>query len=372
MEKELINRNNLHKGWIDYLRIFACFLVVLTHVSSVYEYGDNVGISIMIATRPCVPLFVMITGVLLFPLKDSNLSLAKFYKKRLGRYALPLFFWSIVILFIIYIINEYFSGVPFKEMFTWHQLKTKGIIRYATLWIISINDFTGCYWYLYMLLGLYFVIPMLNSWMKSASKRDLQCFLMVWIFTLFIPYIRIYAAYKQFDFVFGEYHWNAYGMFYYVSGFIGYLVAGHYFMKYPINLNSIKNRVLLTISYLIGLIAGFAIYYSVINIKENYIEYLDALFQFCGINTFMMTFPIFVIFRNLKINSGKGIRMLANMTFGIYLTHIAFEKVICGIFPPYNYPKVLYIIICSILTFIFSSLFCRILWQWKVTRKLIS
>ena len=44
--------------------------------------------------RCCVPLFVMMTGVLLLPVKTG---LAGFYRKRIGRILAALVFWSVVL-----------------------------------------------------------------------------------------------------------------------------------------------------------------------------------------------------------------------------------------------------------------------------------
>ena len=45
------------------------------------------------AVRCCVPLFVMMTGVLLFPVRNG---MSEFYKKRIGRIVVPLIFWSVI------------------------------------------------------------------------------------------------------------------------------------------------------------------------------------------------------------------------------------------------------------------------------------
>ena len=69
---ELKKKENI--GWIDLLRITACFLVVFAHCCDPFvarfDTDRNTflqGCALGSAVRSCVPLFVMMTGVLLFP-----------------------------------------------------------------------------------------------------------------------------------------------------------------------------------------------------------------------------------------------------------------------------------------------------------------
>lgn len=88
-------------GWIDLLRVLACFLVVFSHCCDpfvavfdsdrpTFLYGCFSGSLV----RCCVPLFVMMTGVLLLPVRTDT---AVFYRKRIGRILLALIFWSVAL-----------------------------------------------------------------------------------------------------------------------------------------------------------------------------------------------------------------------------------------------------------------------------------
>lgn len=81
--------------WLDVLRLCAIFMVICIHCSDPFNvspearsnpefnlWGGIYGSFL----RPCVPLFVMITGILLLPVK---MSFEDFYKKRLLRIAVP-------------------------------------------------------------------------------------------------------------------------------------------------------------------------------------------------------------------------------------------------------------------------------------------
>ena len=90
-----------HLGWIDLLRVLACFLVVLSHCCDPFVAQFDADRSAFLTgmftgstVRCCVPLFVMMTGVLLLPVQTG---MSAFYRKRIGRIALPLVFWSLAL-----------------------------------------------------------------------------------------------------------------------------------------------------------------------------------------------------------------------------------------------------------------------------------
>lgn len=80
---------------LDLLRVIACYLVIHQHASEFFYIGDNgtvvigentlkIGIMTSIA-RISVPLFVMISGYLLLPVKDTT---HDFLKKDLQEYSI--------------------------------------------------------------------------------------------------------------------------------------------------------------------------------------------------------------------------------------------------------------------------------------------
>ena len=96
---EINKRENI--GWIDLLRVTACFLVVFAHCCDPFVARFDTdrptflqGCALGSAVRCCVPLFVMMTGVLLFPVRNG---MSEFYKKRIGRIVVPLIFWSVML-----------------------------------------------------------------------------------------------------------------------------------------------------------------------------------------------------------------------------------------------------------------------------------
>ncbi len=82
-------------------------------------------------------------------------------------------------------------------------------------------------WFIYMLLGIYLIMPVLSPWLERVSRREEEVFLGIWLFTTLF-----WHAHEIFGDVFGECWWNPYPLFYYVSGYVGYVVMAHYIRKY--------------------------------------------------------------------------------------------------------------------------------------------
>ena len=109
----------------------------------------------------------------------------------------------------------------------------------------NFNYAAGHLWFVYMLVGLYLIMPLLSPWAEKVGRKELQAYLGIWLFTTMIPLFRSWlggpapAVYgptgipnlAQYP-LWGEASWNAYGLFYYLSGFVGYMLLGLYFRKF--------------------------------------------------------------------------------------------------------------------------------------------
>lgn len=370
MEKERI-------AWVDLLKIIACFLVVFSHNCDPYVAVFDSDRSTFLAgvfsgslTRSSVPLFVMMTGVLLLP---TTRTMSQFYRRRIGRILPPLIFWSaaLPLLYCLYINRIPLSTNPAINPADYTLFET---LRRAVTFIFNFNYTTTPLWYLYMLIGLYLIIPLLNAWLVQATRKELRLFLSVWFITLFIPYIKMFAPvlgyagnYGNMG-IFGICDWNEYGTFYYISGFIGYLVLAYYLVTYPLKISLAK-----TLLYGIPLfLTGYAITsFGFIEVQRYYpgnYAYLEIIWFFTGINVFMMTLPIFVIIQKLPVHPNKWLTRAASLTFGIYLCHFFFVQVGYDMLTPLTLPVPVKIILGAIFAFSVSAILVAVMKQWRPTR----
>ncbi len=319
-------------GWIDALRVFAILLVVLSHCCDNYTalYGIDDGGYLLGAAfgslvRPCVPLFAMMTGVLLLPVK-RDITLGAFYRKRIGRLIMPLIFWSLALPIANYLAFNYVWPEPANHSLV-GPFNVHNLVNHLYTWVLNFNYDTTPLWYLYMLIGIYLLLPIVSRWLDSANKKDIQLLLCVWAVSLLVPYIQIFAPSMGYEGnygnmgIWGVCSWNAFGSFYYVSGFIGYMILAYYLTKYPVNMSRIKLGVALSIMFIIGYAVTLVGYMSMMS-TANW-ALIELYWSFCSINVLMMTLPVFIVAQRSNINSRQWLTKLAVMSFGVYLCHFS-------------------------------------------------
>lgn len=379
-----MNERKRNIAWVDLLRIIACFLVVLSHCCDPFVASFNAdydrflqGCGMGSAVRCCVPLFAMMTGVLLFPVRGT---LGEFYGKRLKRLLVPLVFWSLAlpVAYFFYFRLVGPTASPSVDMSTFTADMT---LRKMLTFIFNFNYDTTPLWYLYMLVGLYLVIPVFSSWLDRAPRKDIKLFLIVWGITLFLPYIRMAAPllgylgnYGNMGLL-GECDWNAYGSFYYVSGFIGYLVLAHYLVKYPLQWSWSKLSAIGIPMFLIGYAITYGGYLLMNERFPGNYAYLEILWLFSGINVFMMTFPVFVAVQKCPVKSHPWLSRIASMTFGIYLCHFVFVQMGYDLYDrllPEGVPSLVKIWLNALTVFIVCYILVRIISSNRWTRRLVA
>ena len=367
-------------GWIDLLRVLACFLVVFAHSSDAFvaQFDNNrasflTGVFSGSFVRSCVPLFVMMTGVLLLPVKAD---LAAFYRKRIGRILVPLIFWSVVTPVLFFLYFTYVSPDTQNPLITPSQGIDSLWVKLYTF-IFNFNFDTVPMWYLYMLIGLYFIMPILSHWLQQASRKEIKLVLMLWGISLFIPYLKMAAPLLGYQGNYGNMglwgvcDWNDYGTFYYVSGFIGYLLLAYYLVKYPLDWSWKKMLAVTIPMFLVGYAVTSYGYVLTQNVFPGNYAYLEIVWYFAGINVFMMTFPVFVIIRKIKIPSVPWLSHLASLTFGIYLCHYVFVFICYDWFDMPSLPYFVRIILMASVAFSISTAIVWLMSKSRLTRRFI-
>lgn len=368
-------------GWIDLLRIIACFLVIVSHCCDPFvgQLNNNypeflTGVLIGSFVRPCVPLFVMMSAVLLLPV---NLDMRTFYSKRAKRLFFPFLFWSLVlpILYFVYVNSGIPMISPNIDLADYTLAET---LRKMYTFIFNFNYDTTALWYVYMLIGLYLFMPILSAWLKQADKRDIQYFLIFFMIGSSLLYIQVLAPYLGFQGyggnpgLWGVCDWNVYGTFYYFSGFIGYVVLAYYLVTYPFNW-SWKHTICTGVFLFL---VGYAITASVfINMQQHFpgdFTKLEIPWSFTGINVLLMTFGVFIIMQKLKIQSSPLLKKSAGLTYGIYLCHFIIVQMGYDlIYPNIPVPAFLKIILMAVFTFGISYAITWLMSLNKLTRRFV-
>ena len=217
--------------WIDWMRVAACLMVMVVHCTEPFYLGGEGSLILTESdawwvdffdtfVRACVPLFVVASSYLQFPLHYSSV---EFMRRRAVRVLVPFAVWSVVYACL--------WGEPVEN--------------FSSL-LLNFNYAAGHLWFVYMLLGLYLIMPLLSPWAERVSRSELQFYLAVCFLTTLVPFVRYLATEGDIPVIYGptgipnpaqyplwgEASWNAYGLLYYMSGFMGYLLLGLYLRKF--------------------------------------------------------------------------------------------------------------------------------------------
>ncbi len=360
----LSNQKNQHIVWLDVVRFIAMFTVVCCHCTDPFNFypgtAPNIGeIKLWGAIygsvlRPCVPLFVMITGALLLPVRGDT---STFYKKRIPRVFYPFLIWSVLYNLFPWItgllglnpqiILDFFPYAGEEVM----QQSFSVSLEYILMIPFNFSILAVHMWYIYLLIGLYLYLPVFSAWVEKASERAKLMFLLAWGVTLLLPYYYQFVS----NYLWGTCSWNSFGMLYAFAGFNGYLLLGHYLK----NLEwSLKKTLTIGIPmFAVGYAVTFLGFRHITALPEYTDEMLELFFTYCSLNVVMMTIPVFMLAKKVKVNSERMKKALANLTvcgFGIYMIHYFFTGPSVVLMRAINMPIGLQIPVAAILAFAVS------------------
>ena len=328
-------------AWVDWMRVIACLMVMTVHSTEPFYLGGEGSLILTQSdawwvslfdcfVRACVPLFVVASSYLQFPLHYNT---KEFLHRRAVRVLVPFVVWSVVYALV--------WGEPvqnFRDL------------------LLNFNYAAGHLWFVYMLLGLYLLMPLLSPWAERVGKRELQFYLLLCFLTTLIPFVRSLAGGTppviygpsgipnpaQYP-LWGEASWNAYGLFYYLSGFIGYLLLGLYLRRFSGDWSWGRTLAVALPCWLLGFAVCFGgfLWFVFRDAGGTFpIEGptgLAAVWETTWINdtagVFLMTVGWILVFRRITASGKFFHRILlpiSKASYGMYLSHMLVLAVVSG------------------------------------------
>ncbi len=296
---------------LDGLRCFAIYCVVIMHTAAgLLQFTGEaarwlMGSIFVAGTFFCVPALLMISGALLLrPLPpEKELSPAAFYKKRLPKLLIPLLAWS----FIYYVRNHFTMGISIYVPTFFKRLAT-----------VSLE---GHLWYMYMLLGVYMLLPFLRA-MDLPSRRPLAWWLVGLTFAFHIADFLSMAVWGL-----TLYHRLEEG---FLSVFVGYVILGYLLYSSPVP--SRRWTPLFLFLTLAGWAATVTLHYTQAFVHGDAAnKYLQQTSPFI----MLMTACLFQLCRQLpwqRLSDHWATRLasLSALSYGIYLSHILILQLLKG------------------------------------------
>ena len=244
----------------------------------------------------------------------EGVSMGQFYKRRFLRILPPM-----ACFFLLYSLLPLAWGGM-----TWEQ-------SLADLKLLPFNfpSMAGHLWFMYPLISLYLIIPVVSPWLERASAKDELIFLGLFGVSTFIPWIHRFIAPE----LWGECFWNGFTMLWYCSGYLGYLVMAHY-IRYHLNWSRRRKLIVGSICWFIGAaFTGWAFWYKGVPGGPIDTPTLEWAWEFCMPNVLIASFGAFLLFSCIRRKTTpKFISGLSKLTFGMYLMHMFFLSPIARLF----------------------------------------
>ena len=309
-----------------YIRITACLCIVLLHTlhASNDLFAGSMTLTDTLVTKSvqnlllwCVPCFLMVTGALLLE-PDREISIKKVFSK--------------------YVLRMVLALVMFTFLFRVLDMITNGEnISFATLmksWLTEM--LTGQswlpMWYLYLMIGIYAMIPVYRVIFSHASDAMLKYLTaVIMVFVSLVPLSGIMGIDLHF--------YIPTTMIYPVYIFLGRMI-------YTGQLKVSRHfAVILTVgcSIILVMLTYFKYMYGDITFSEGEMDSFNRmLLGYSSILTVGQSVGIFALMCGIRVKSKEASGLLLSLdkcTFGIYLTHMIFVMIVMKVLmvDPYQY-----------------------------------
>lgn len=318
---------------IDLLKSIACILVIINHTSSYLLINENYlpfyKIEFVLC-RIAVPIFIMCTGYLMCTkeLKGKDIL------KKILKVFIPLFL---------------LSGLIY-------------LLQHKTIDFLFLQNFIATpiiepFWYIYMLIGLYLIMPFLNYITKNASTKE-HIFLISVI--LIMP-----ALLKLFSLEFSTYWGVAIPTY-----SIGYYLMGSLFYKIHDQIKFTKlSGILFFILYIIGIIFYTNDHLELYNIDSLLLISMSILFM-----NFILGFKIKHQYKFLTLISANSLYIylfhpiLQNKIYelSIFQNLLSFNYIIGILF----YQLTVFLV-CFLLAYLFNFIMSKISKFYKTKKAIV-
>lgn len=269
--------------YLDVLRVIACIMIIIIHVSSVYIYmGESVvgnsyivGLVANTMSRSCIGLFLMISGALVLKKSTSPSNVVKHSIKYLYLY----FLWS----FLYSLVSIVYMGDYSVENIVGSMLRGKYHL-----------------WYLLLISFIYGIIPLF----KSIDIKSLKwvCFICI-LFGVVFPSLN-----------FGDWSLFENAVNSKILAYIGYFILGYL-------LSRAKGSFIFILPLVVVWVFHSDMMVRLCRRDGVFNEYLS---DYNNILVFIEVVCIFLIVKYIITKGSRVIEIVSGATFGVYLIHVVF------------------------------------------------
>lgn len=288
--------------YFDLLRVVAIFAVVAVHLSAMHWADVDVNSRAWFAFnlyctagKWSVPIFVMISGAL-FLGRDTDIH--TILKKNVARIATVFLSWSGCYA-LVYL-----------------------VFRHAPLSVVLSEFIVGHYhlWFLYMIVGLYLLIPLLRPIVKSESLTR-YFLLLAFVFTFLLPQLALFTSFVSYEASTVIRTVIMYSYCFFPLGFTVYFVGGYYLSR-----RSFSRREEIVL-YCVGIAALLFSIIAPAALSRAQGAANPTFYSYNDLNVLCTSVPIFVFakqhlnFPRMGERAYTLLRKMSKYSFGVYLVH---------------------------------------------------
>ncbi len=277
--------------YLSYIRAIAAVAIVILHTAFAYAGMEGISsttVKAAMTIRNCflwaVPLFVMVSGTLLLD-PNKTITYRGIFHKYIKR--------ALILIVAFTLMNEAFDVLLLGKRY-----ETAFILEYI---IKMLTDGSWPHmWYLYMLVGLYLLLPIYRLAVKNMERKDYQYLLTVYFIFLSLQ-----------PFVLSLFHVQS--AFYIMTTTI---YPFYFFAGYAIDKEYIK----IPTSYAsIGVVLGVLVTALSTMYMKDY-SFIHYSFPF----VILQSLCIYVLFKNIKglEKYDKVLNQMDYVSLGVYLLHL--------------------------------------------------
>ena len=321
----------------DILRVISMIMVIIIHIANVYcrSFGmistKSYLISLIFNTicRVSVPIFFMIRGSLLL---DRSFNKEK-YLKRVLKYVILIVVWD-----IIYLVWEYFYlGVTYDK-----------------LYMLIFDPYRAHLWFLYTILVLYAIQPLLKLIMDKSNNIIKISLLIIWFLLSLASMLNPYVA-----------------KFFTIFSYIGYFIIGKYLYdfikKFDLRKYSLSLILIMIFCYSISIWMNYSLSISLNQFYNLFFAYRTPFIMICSFALYVL-----IISNYRKDSLNKLVTGLSDLSLGVYLIHGIFLDVTVKVFIYSSINSIIGIPIFTIIIFILSVISTFILKKIKFLKEIVS
>ncbi len=340
----------------DVIRIVAILLVLLVHVSGyIVLYNDAstkeffVGNIFNGLSRAGVPMFVMLTGALLLN-ENRRFDAKKFYKTS--------FLWMCLLLVGWTVAYGAFYAIAFPLL---HHVPVDWANVGKSMWNYALNLPTMYphLWYMFMVVGLYLMIPVLRLFVKRENKNYILGIIIAFVVVqLAANTFNILAKGWTFSFtsIMNKFHLEP------VTGYMGFALTGWYVSNFKIEK---RKRFALYGLALASLMFSVSIVQTQI---KTYVGVRGSFYEPLTLTAFLYGLGLFVLMYSLcgeKQTNSKFTASLSRYSFGVYIIHALWMELMTMWMPYVKFP--LHNVLVYILLLFAANVVVSYLTVWMVS-----